>query len=189
MTDTFLTPLAEKDAPLFLEAVRRSASLHRGWVEPPTTQEAFELYLKPAQQNCLRFAVSNAERELVGIANINAIIRGTFQNGCLGFFAFEPHQRRGFMRSALTQLVTLAFSMQGLHRLEANIQPSNTRSCALIEGLGFRCEALSPRFLRIGGVWQDHRRYALTAEEWRPDEDGCPFACGSGSSRNIGSCP
>jgi ribosomal-protein-alanine N-acetyltransferase len=73
------------------------------------------------------------------------------------------------MRSALTGLITLAFSEHGLHRLEANIQPENERSCSLIESLGFRLEALSPRYLRIAGVWRDHKRYALTSEEWQPD--------------------
>jgi ribosomal-protein-alanine N-acetyltransferase len=167
MTKIVLSSLSLADADEFLRAVERSATLHAGWVEPPTTLTAFEDYLNPNQQVCLRFAARSQTGELVGVLNINAIIRGAFQNGCLGFYSFTPFNGRGYMRSALAELVSLAFREHGLHRLEANVQPENTRSCSIVERLGFRLEAVSPRYLRVAGVWQDHKRYALTAEEWQ----------------------
>jgi len=166
MPNVLLTPLTSDDAPRFIAAVRRSESLHQGWVEPPATVATYEQYIKSAQEIRLRFAVCNSDGVLVGITNINAIVRGAFQNGCLGFYAFAPYNGQGYMRSALITLVTLAFSEHGLHRLEANIQPQNSRSCSLIESLGFRLETVSPRYLRFGGVWCDHKRYVLTSEEW-----------------------
>ena len=33
---------------------------------------------------------------------------------------------------------------------------------------GFREEGYAERYLRIGGTWEDHVIYGLTAEEWRP---------------------
>jgi ribosomal-protein-alanine N-acetyltransferase len=71
------------------------------------------------------------------------------------------------MRLGLAEVVTLAFRAYGLHRLEANIQPGNERSRRLVERLGFRCEGLSPRYLKIGGRWRDHERWAITSEAWR----------------------
>jgi len=59
-----------------------------------------------------------------------------------------------------------AFGELGLHRVEANIQPGNAPSIALAEGAGFKREGFSPRYLKIGGRWRDHERYAILAEDW-----------------------
>lgn len=75
-----------------------------------------------------------------------------------GSFVSAPSTSRAF-----TKMLEL-----GLHRVEANIQPDNRASRALVRGLGFRLEGFSPRYLKIKGRWRDHERWALTAEEWKP---------------------
>ena len=65
------------------------------------------------------------------------------------------------MRQGLLQLVKFAFSTMGLHRLEANIQPDNTRSQALVDACGFKFEGLSKGFLFINGSWRDHERWCI----------------------------
>jgi len=53
----------------------------------------------------------------------------------------------------------------GLHRVQANIIPSNLASLRLAERAGFRREGLAERYLNIAGEWQDHLMYAKTREE------------------------
>ncbi len=71
----------------------------------------------------------------------------------------------GFMTEAVRLTVVHAFLEIGLHRLEANIQPGNLRSIAVVKRVGFRKEGFSPRYLQIDGVWRDHERWALLADE------------------------
>ena len=71
------------------------------------------------------------------------------------------------MREGLILTIRHAFRELRLHRLEANIQPINTRSIALVQSLGFRLEGYSPKYLKISGRWRDHERYALLAPQWK----------------------
>ncbi len=64
--------------------------------------------------------------------------------------------------------IELAFKELGLHRLEANIQPGNLASIALVKRLGFKQEGYSQRYLKIGGEWRDHERWALLADSACP---------------------
>ena len=104
--------------------------------------------------------------ELVGVVNVSEIIRGLFQSAYLGYYAFVPQAGRGQMRQGLEQVIQYCFSELKLHRLEANIQPGNHRSAALVESLGFRLEGFSPGYLKVCGRWRDHQRWAILAQEW-----------------------
>jgi [ribosomal protein S5]-alanine N-acetyltransferase len=153
--------------PAFLAAVRRSRELHRPWVSPPDTRKKFRAYLGrcggPAHHGYL---VLTGEGELAGVINLNEIVRGVFQSAYLGYYAFAPHAGQGYMRRGLDAVLRRAFRELGLHRLEANIQPANTTSIALAKRAGFRREGYSERYLKIGGRWRDHERWAILREDW-----------------------
>ncbi|HET9205437.1 MAG TPA: GNAT family protein, partial [Burkholderiaceae bacterium] len=73
------------------------------------------------------------------------------------------HERQGLMREGLQAVVRHAFTQLKLHRLEANIQPGNVASIALVQACGFSKEGYSPRYLKIAGRWRDHERWAIVA--------------------------
>jgi ribosomal-protein-alanine N-acetyltransferase len=101
------------------------------------------------------------------ITNISEIVRGPFKSAFLGYGGVAGYERRGYMTEALQLVLRQAFTKLGLHRLEANIQPGNTASIALAKRCGFELEGFSPRYLKVGGRWRDHERWAIRAESWR----------------------
>lgn len=161
----YLRSPAVADEPAFIGAVRRSKLLHRPWVSPPGTSDAFGKYLEaialPINQGylvCLR-----ATDAPVVVFNITNIVQGCFQSGYLGYYAFAGHHGQGLMREGLQAVVKHAFGVLKLHRLEASIQPANQTSLALVEACGFCREGFSPHYLKIGGRWRDHERWAINA--------------------------
>ena len=146
-----------------------SRSLHHPWSNPPTDLETFSsLVARTAQDDydvqlvCLRNGGA-----ITGYFALSQIFRGAFQNAYLGYDGSAPYAGRGYMREGLELMLRHAFRVQRLHRVEANIQPGNQPSRSLVEGAGFRLEGFSPRYLKIGGRWRDHERWALTVEDWR----------------------
>jgi ribosomal-protein-alanine N-acetyltransferase len=158
-----------RDANRFLAAVRRSRALYGGYANPPTTAERFAAALArlrdPSHESFLVVTVD--ADELVGVINLNEIVRGPLQGAYLGYYAFEPLAGQGLMTEGLSLVVAKAFGELRLHRLEANIQPDNARSLALVQRLGFQREGYSPRYLKLAGRWRDHERWALLREDWR----------------------
>jgi len=157
-----------RHAAAFVEAVQRSRKLHARWVSPPASLEAFQDYLqsKRGASHVSYFVVAEPE-QLVGVININEIVRGLFQSAYIGYYAFAPHHGRGYMSLGLAAVVRRAFREHRLHRLEVSIQPANRASIALATRVGFRREGFSPRYLKIGGRWRDHERWAMTVEDWK----------------------
>ena len=153
----------------FIEAARRSRSLHQGFVSPPVSAERYRAYLKSLRRkNQAGFLVTLPEtQELVGVINVSEIVLGLFQSAYLGYYAFVPHAGRGLMRQGMRQVIRYCFDDLRLHRLEANIQPDNERSLALAKALGFEKEGYSPCYLRVGDRWRDHERWAIRSEQWR----------------------
>ena len=152
----------------FLAAVDRSRKLHHPWVQPPITPDAYREDLSKHQEphGITFFLWLEATGGLVGVVNVSEIVHGCFRSAYLGYYAFVPYAGRGLMKNGLTQVITHAFDVTKLHRLEANIQPGNRPSKALVRKLGFKREGLSPRYLKINGRWRDHERWAILSEDW-----------------------
>jgi ribosomal-protein-alanine N-acetyltransferase len=102
---------------------------------------------------------------IVGVMNLSQIFRKGFQNAYLGYYGMITFARCGLMTQAVRLTANYAFDEIGLHRLEANVQPANLPSIALMQRVGFRKEGFSPRYLQINGVWCDHERWALLADD------------------------
>ena len=149
----------------FIRAARASRALHGVWVHAPDTPQAFRVYVRraaaPGQH---AFLVCRRDSgAIVGVINISNVVMGLFRSAYLGYFAFAGHEGQGLMREGLQAVVRHAFNKLKLHRLEANIQPGNEPSIALVKACGFAKEGYSPRYLKIAGRWRDHERWAIVA--------------------------
>jgi len=166
---TYLRAPTARDERRFLALVRASKKLHGAWVSAPATPAAFSDYLARTRKvDREAFLVCRREDdEIVGVINAGQIFHGPFRSAYLGFYAFLPHASAGYMTEGLRLVLRHAFGAMKLHRLEANIQPANERSIALVKRCGFRLEGFSPRYLKIAGRWRDHERWAILAEETR----------------------
>jgi ribosomal-protein-alanine N-acetyltransferase len=153
----------------FTSLMRASRAFHRPWASAPTDHERFVGYLTDAARDDFQaFLVCRIEDDaIVGFFNLSQIVRRSFQSAYLGYAAGKPYAGQGYMREGIHLVLSTAFEEMGLHRVEANIQPGNKPSIALAQGAGFKREGFSPRYLKIGGRWRDHERWALLAEDWR----------------------
>ena len=163
-----LVPPTEERREQVLTAMRRSRDFQRPWVDPPTTNAAYDRLLeRHAGDDFEGFLFLRRDSgEMVGACNLSQIFRGNFKNAYMGFAAVAGHARQGYMREGLSLVLTRAFGPMRLHRVEANIQPANVASRSLVRSLGFALEGLSERYLKIGGRWRDHERWAIRSESW-----------------------
>jgi ribosomal-protein-alanine N-acetyltransferase len=106
-----------------------------------------------------------------GEINLNAIQRGPFQNAYIGYWIDERLAGNGYTPESVAVMLRFGFEELDLHRLQISIIPRNTASRRVAEKLGLRDEGVAVRYLEINGVWEDHVRYAITAEEWAERRD------------------
>ena len=163
---TFFRPVNAGDRREFLALTQDGRDLHSPWIKTPLTAHTFRAYLRRNERDDhLGFAICLRDGgEMVGVVNINHIVGGALRTGSVAYFVAKQHAGKGYMREGLTQVKEHAFQELRLHRLEANIQPGNTASQALVRGCGFALEGIAPRFLYINGAWRDHERWAAVAE-------------------------
>jgi ribosomal-protein-alanine N-acetyltransferase len=165
----FLRAPARADRDEFIALMRASRAFHSPWATAPTDDERFAAYLADARRADFEAMLlcRSEDGAILGFFNLSQIVRRGFQSAYLGYAVGKPFAGQGYMRDGLELVLRHAFTSLRLHRIEANIQPSNASSIALARGAGFRREGFSPRYLKIGGRWRDHERWAILAEEWR----------------------
>jgi ribosomal-protein-alanine N-acetyltransferase len=167
-----LRPPRRNDQKTFIAQARASRRLHSVWVQAPETPGAYAAYVaryntRSATPRHAGFLVlRNDDDALAGVINFSEIVRGAFHSAYVGYYAFAPLAGDGYMAEGFALALEFAFRRLKLHRVEANVQPANRRSLALVERLGFEREGYSRRYVKIAGRWRDHVRFAMLAEDW-----------------------
>ena len=113
--------------------------------------------------------VLREESRLIGMARLGGVLGGK-REGHLGYWIARPYWGHGYASEAASRLCRLAFGPLRLRRLATEVLPSNRRSIAVLERLGFRREGVERQAYRFGARWVDAFRFGLLADEFRPFE-------------------
>jgi [ribosomal protein S5]-alanine N-acetyltransferase len=153
----------------FVALMRASRAFHRPWATAPTDDEAFDAYVLDSRRPDFEamLVCRREDHAILGFFNLSHITRGSLQSAYLGYAVASAYAGQGYMCEGIELVLREAFLTLRLHRIEANIQPGNQASIALASGAGFSREGFSPRYLKIGGRWRDHERWAILADDWR----------------------
>ncbi|MEZ4381284.1 MAG: GNAT family protein [Nannocystaceae bacterium] len=108
--------------------------------------------------------VDRADDRVIGTCTLADIDRSNLRAEA-GFALASARWGRGLMTEAIRVLFDHAFGPLGLRRLEADVDPRNDRSIALLERLGFKREGYLRERWRVGGEVQDSVLLGLLARE------------------------
>lgn len=157
---------SEDDGDALIAANHAARHWHAPFAAPFDDATGFAAWLEHSREPVNRsFVARTHDGALVAVFNLTQIAMGNFRNAYLGYHGYPATAGQGLVGEALHLVLAEAFDAIGLHRVEANIQPANARSIALVRRAGFRKEGFSPRYLMIDGAWRDHERWAITAED------------------------
>lgn len=153
---------------IFCEFVQRNKEFHEPWVYISDNPKYFDQYIRRMKMGKMLgfFIYANESKKIVGVVNLNNIRLDPFGSGSLGYYAEEKECGNGYMKEAIWLVLRHAFLKIGLNRVEANIQPENLSSIALVKSAGFTKEGFSKKYLKIGKEYRDHERWAYLAEDF-----------------------
>lgn len=135
----------------------------------PKREEAF--FTAEYQRNILKQQVMEQEQrrayyfyiklpgqpdQVIGSIGLSNVVWGVFCSAFLGYKLDKDYLNRGHMTMAVGMVTEYAFRELNLHRIEANVMPSNKPSLKVLENNKFENEGLAKYYLNINGVWEDH---------------------------------
>ncbi len=170
-TTRLVTP---DDAPAIAELLRVNGEFLAPY-EPPrspgyVTDDGQRAAIRDALEHCERgtalpHVIVDGAGRVVGRISLNGIVRApSFLSCSVGYWVGAADNGRGHATAAVREIVRVAFEELGLHRVQAETLPDNARSQRVLERNGFVGYGMAPRYLNIGGRWQDMLMYQVLNE-------------------------
>ncbi|QST00409.1 GNAT family N-acetyltransferase [Pontibacillus sp. ALD_SL1] len=114
------------------------------------------------QDQSYKFGIFLRENdELIGEVSLFDVKRGALQSAMIGYSLALDYNGKGYATEAVKLVVAYAFTVLGLHRIEAGVMPKNKASCRVLEKAGFHKEGLAIKNVKINGIWEDHQVFAV----------------------------
>ena len=183
MTERFETErlilrfLDETDIPELIDYYQRNKNFLEPWL-PRFGEEffTFEFQLRRLEyekelrdsgtEYRYRIFKKDDPQKNIGNVAVSQIIRGVMQSAFLGYSIDEKENGKGIATEAISKVIEISFNELKLHRLEANIIPTNAASIRIAEKLNFIKEGYSRNYCKINNKWQDHLRFAVINQNY-----------------------
>ena len=101
----------------------------------------------------------DAPDRIIGRLSFYSLIGGCMNSCFVGYHLDELEQHNGYMKEALLAGCDFMFKYYRLHRIEADILPTNEKSIACVNSCGFIKMGYNVKFMEIDGRYQDHVMY------------------------------
>jgi RimJ/RimL family protein N-acetyltransferase len=167
-----LRPFATSDSSAFFDIFSDPEAMRYWSGEPITRHEEAEKLVRQeldwaASGSCLNWGVALPESNLL-IGKIT-LFQMSEQNrrAEVGYILDRRHWGKGYMSEVAACVFDHAFDELGLHRIEADSDPENRASLALLEKFGFSREGLFRDRWLVGGKWLDSLMLGLLEEDYR----------------------
>ena len=87
----------------------------------------------------------------------------------IGYTSKPEFWGKGYMQEAMTSIFNFGFDKLNLHNLEANINPGNDKSRAILTKMGFQKEAYFRENYYYDGKYLDSEIYSLLSSDFKTD--------------------
>lgn len=162
--------LDDADVPA-LFAVFSDPEVTRYWSTPAMTDVAQARQLLAEIRECyaardlLQWGIANADGSVIGTCTLSSLdLR--HRRAEIGFALARASWGQGLAREAVRRVLAFAFGPLGLHRVEADVDPRNARSLALLESIGFAREGLLRERWHVAGEICDGVFLGLLARDF-----------------------
>ncbi|GIM92213.1 GNAT family N-acetyltransferase [Paractinoplanes toevensis] len=170
MDDVRLRPLVFEDWPL-VHGWAKLPEMSRYQTWGPNTEAQTQSFVRESSalwhsrpQTSYPHAIL-LDDEVVGIADLH--LRGPWA-GEIGYGIHPDRWGRGIATAAARELLRMAFTERGRHRVYATCDPRNMASARVLVKIGMTYEGRMRETMRVGDGWRDSDQYAILEQEWRP---------------------
>ena len=171
--------LTQDDVPS-LHAVFSDPDVCRYWSSPPledmdaARRLLEEIHAHFRARTLFQWGIARRKDDhVIGTCTL-ADLNATHKRTEVGFALAQSAWGKGYVSEVLPLVFSFAFDTLGLHRIEADIDPSNERSIRLVERFGFQREGYLRERYHVGDVIQDALIYGLLRCDWERNEHSRP---------------
>ncbi len=167
-----LRPLEMSDSSAFLGIFSDARTMQYWSKEPISSMAEAESLIKQDIEwseldNCICLGVALSDSNLV-VGKITLFqLDKQNRRAEIGYVMDRRQWGKGYMTEAMEWLLDYAFEVLKLHRMEADTDPDNIPSLALLERFGFAREGLFRDRWRVHGKWHDSVMLGLLEEDYR----------------------